>query len=52
MDIEIKGDNYWEQAFYFIHLTDWISVYVSDLNHHDPSEVKVIDYLKGELAKL
>ncbi len=50
-EIIIKGNNYWEQAFYFIHLTDWVSVFLSDLNHHDPVEVKVIDYLKKEMGK-
>ncbi len=50
-EISIKGNSYLEQAFYFIHLTDWISLHLSNLNHHDPIEVKVIDYLKAEMAK-
>lgn len=50
-EIVIKGANYWEKAFYFIHFTDWVSVYLSDLNHHDPTEVKVIDFLKNEMSK-
>lgn len=50
-DIQLKGKNYWEKAMYFIHLTDWISVYLSDLNGHDAVEVKVIDGLKKTMAK-
>jgi len=50
-DIIIKGGNYWEQAFYFIHFTDWVSLYLSELNHNDPVEVKVIDFLKSEMTK-
>lgn len=51
VDIVIKGENFWEQCFQFIHLTDWISVYLADLLHHDAVEVKVIDHLKGQMAK-
>jgi glucose/mannose-6-phosphate isomerase len=50
-EISIKGESYLEQAFYFIHLTDWVSFHLSSLNGHDPIEVKVIDYLKSEMAK-
>lgn len=46
-----EGKSYWEQIFYFIHLTDWVSVYLADMREHDAVEVKVIDFLKGELAK-
>jgi glucose/mannose-6-phosphate isomerase len=38
------------QALYLIHLTDWVSCYVADLKKIDPVEVKVIDFLKSELA--
>lgn len=51
VDLEIKGNSFWERAFYFINLTDWISVYLSDLNGNDAVEVKVIDGLKSEMAK-
>lgn len=49
--IESKGANAFEQSFYWIHLGDWASVYLSELNEVDPVEVKVIDYLKSELGK-
>lgn len=46
-----KGKSYLERALYIIHLTDWASVYLAELNNVDDMEVKVIDFLKGELAK-
>lgn len=50
-EIYAKGKSYWEKVFYFIHLTDWVSVYLADLHEQDATEVKVIDFLKAELAK-
>jgi glucose/mannose-6-phosphate isomerase len=50
IEIYSKGGSYWEKVFYFIHLTDWISVYLADLHGVDATEVKVIDHLKGALA--
>ena len=46
-----KGNSDIERALYFILLGDWVSVYLSDLRNVDNIEVKVIDYLKSELAK-
>lgn len=51
LEIYSKGSSYWEQLFYFIHLTDWVSVYLADLHGVDATEVKVIDHLKGALAE-
>jgi glucose/mannose-6-phosphate isomerase len=51
IDIKVKGQSYWDKLFYFIHLTDWISVYLAELNQQDAVEVKVIDRLKREMAK-
>lgn len=51
VQIEIKGQSHWERVFYFIHLTDWVSVYLADLYQFDAVEVKVIDHLKGEMSK-
>jgi glucose/mannose-6-phosphate isomerase len=48
-----KGRNQMQRAFYFIHLGDFITTDLAILRPHiDPSEVAVIDHLKGELAKL
>lgn len=46
-----KGSTPLVQALYLIHLTDWISCYIADLKNIDPVEVKIIDFLKSELAK-
>ncbi|MBL7718410.1 MAG: bifunctional phosphoglucose/phosphomannose isomerase [Flavipsychrobacter sp.] len=51
IELYSKGKSYWERIFYFIHLTDWLSVYLADLHEVDAMEVKVIDFLKGSLAK-
>ena len=51
IEIYSEGKSYWEQAFYLIHLTDWISVMLADLRELDATEVKVIDFLKNSLAK-
>jgi len=51
IEVFSKGKSYWEKVFYFVHLTDWVSVYLADLHGVDAMEVKVIDSLKGELNK-
>lgn len=51
-ELNAKGESLIEQSFYHILLGDWISVYLAELNQVDDVEVKVIDYLKGELAKI
>lgn len=52
--IEIKalGKNPIERTYYLVHLTDWISYYISELKNIDVTEVKVIDFLKAELSKV
>ena len=51
IEIPAKGISLLERSFYFIHLGDWISFYLSQMNGVDSIEVDVIDYLKKELAK-
>ncbi|WP_276133848.1 bifunctional phosphoglucose/phosphomannose isomerase [Polluticoccus soli] len=51
IEIYSKGKSYWEKAIYLIHLTDWVSVMLADLRGQNATEVKVIDFLKGELSK-
>jgi len=46
-----KGGNDIERALYLIHLGDWASYDLSELNNVDVMEIKVIEYLKSELAK-
>ena len=40
------------EAVYLIHFGDWLSYYLSELNQVDIMDIKAIDYLKSELAKL
>jgi glucose/mannose-6-phosphate isomerase len=51
VEIWSKGNSYLERALYLIHFGDWISWELSVLRNFDCTEVKVIDWLKGELAK-
>ena len=52
VEITTDAKSYWEQAFYLIHLTDWVSVQLAEINNTDSTEVKVIDFLKNSLAKV
>ena len=47
-----KGQSLIEKNMYFVHLGDWISWFLSDMRGVDSIEIDVIDYLKGELAKI
>ena len=51
-EIWSKGNSILERSFYLIHYGDWITWYLSELKNIDCSEVRVIDYLKGELSKV
>lgn len=51
LDIKMQGETHWEQVFQFIHLTDWVSVFLAERYGHDTVEVKVIDRLKAEMSK-
>lgn len=52
LEINPRGRTYLEKTMYFIHIGDWISYYLSQLNGFDPTEVTVIDQLKASLAQL
>jgi glucose/mannose-6-phosphate isomerase len=52
IDIIGEGASLLEQYFYLIHLTDWISFYLSKENGVDPDINESVLYLKGELNKL
>ncbi len=51
MTIEGRGKTLVEEYFYFIHIIDWGSVYLAELNGVDPVEIRVIEYLKDSLDK-
>jgi glucose/mannose-6-phosphate isomerase len=52
IEIWAKGNNSIEKAFYLINLGDWISWYLSEKRGVDATEIKVINHLKSELAKI
>ena len=47
-----KGKNMMERCLYLVHLVDWVSLYLAEVRGVDPTQIEVIDYLKGELAKV
>ena len=47
-----KGDSQIENTLYHINLGDWVSWYLSEMNNVDAIEIDVINFLKGELAKV
>lgn len=49
-EICAAGNSRIQRSIYLIHLVDWASYYLSDLNQVDPMDIKVIDFLKDELA--
>lgn len=51
LEPEARGTGLLARMFSLIHLGDWVSFYLAVLNRIDPTPVKVIQYLKSELAK-
>lgn len=51
IEVESCGENLLSRIFSLIQLGDFASFYLSILNREDPTPVKVIDFLKNELAK-
>jgi len=50
-EIESCGETLLSRMFSLIQLGDFVSFYLAILNNEDPTPVKVIDFLKNELAK-
>ena len=50
--VESKGDTLVSQSLFFIHVVDWASYYLCEMNEADIMDIKIIDYLKSELGKL
>jgi glucose/mannose-6-phosphate isomerase len=50
-EIIIKGNSLFENIIYFIHLGDWVSVWLAEMRDVDPDEMEVIEELKKELKK-
>ena len=51
IDVWSKGGSIIENTLYHIHIGDWISWYLSQLNNVDAIEIDVINHLKNELSK-
>lgn len=47
-----KGKSLIEEAMYLVHYGDYVTCYMCDYRKMDSIEVKAIDFLKGELAKV
>ena len=41
-----------ERSIYLIHLVDWASLYLAELNKVDAMEINVINDLKNQLSEL
>ncbi|TNF29576.1 MAG: bifunctional phosphoglucose/phosphomannose isomerase [Bacteroidetes bacterium] len=52
VEVWSKGTSDLQRALYLIHLGDWVSFFLGEKKGVDITEVKVIDHLKAELAKL
>ncbi len=50
IEIYAKGQSLIEQTMYHVHLGDWVSWYLAQLRGVDATEVRIIDFLKSELA--
>jgi glucose/mannose-6-phosphate isomerase len=51
IEVESCGDSLLSRIFSLIQLGDFVSFYLAILNKENPTPVKVIDFLKNELAK-
>ncbi len=51
-EVYSKGATQLQRSLYLIHFGDWVSWYLSEIRNIDATEVKVIDFLKGELSKI
>lgn len=51
-EVYSKGDSYLEKALYLIYLTDWVSLYLAEMNNVDPIAIVAIDALKNHLASV
>lgn len=52
IEAQSEGKSLLARMFSLVYLGDWVSYYLAILNNEDPTPVKVIDFLKGELAKV
>ncbi len=51
-EIHAKGSNSFEKHFYFIHFGDWLSYHLAVLQGYDPTEIDVLNKLKGHMGAI
>jgi glucose/mannose-6-phosphate isomerase len=51
-EVVSEGKSLLARMFSLIHFGDWVTLYLAIFNNEDPEPVTVIDFLKGELAKV
>jgi len=52
VEIDSWGENAIEKSLYLVHLGDWISLHLAEINGTDPVDIKNIDFLKNKLEKI
>lgn len=52
IEVIAKGQSTIEQSLYLVHMGDWLSWHLASIYGVDAVEVRAIDYLKSELAKI
>ncbi|MBF25731.1 MAG: bifunctional phosphoglucose/phosphomannose isomerase [Flavobacteriales bacterium] len=52
VELKLNNSTYIQQYFYFLHLVDWISIRLAELDNVDPDNIELIDKLKKHLKKL
>ena len=52
LEVEAKGEHLLEEIFYLVHFGDWVSLHLAELTGADPIDIRNIDFLKNELAKV
>lgn len=52
IEVIAKGKEPIEQCLYLVHMGDWLSWHLANIYGVDAVEVRAIDYLKSELAKI
>lgn len=50
IEIKSRGNSFLERSIYLVHLVDWVSWYIADELDVDADEIRVIDFLKEQLA--
>ena len=49
IEVKITNNNYLIQYFHFIHLLDWVSLFLAEKGKVDPDDITLIDVLKKQL---